>query len=257
MERVSLQPAYILHARPYRDTSALLEVFTAEHGRLTLVAKGVRRASRKRGAGAVPQPFAPLLLSFTGRSDLKTLTGSETAGAPVVLHGERLYSGMYLNELLVRLLHRFDPHPQLFAAYADALAALSRNSVPLDGALRRFELILLDELGYRVQFDIEGQAHRAVQADRDYQYDPAVGLTLSLDSQPGKHLFRGEELLAMARGEFDGPARLAARRLLREALAIHLGERPLNSRELFRQTVVSSGSEAGSKTAALDRRESQ
>ena len=236
MDRVSLQPAYVLHSRPYRDTSALLEVFTAEHGRLTLVAKGARRTSKKRGSGVVPQPFAPLLVSYTGRSELKTLTGNESAGAAIVLRGERLYSGMYLNELLVRLLHRFDPHPQLFAAYAEALNALARANIPLDGVLRRFELILLDELGYRIQFDMEGQAQRPVLEGCCYQYDPAAGLSLSSDGMSGQNQFRGVELLAMARGEFDGSARLAARRLLRQALSIHLGERPLNSRERFRQS---------------------
>ena len=126
--RVNLQPAYVLHSRPYRDSSALLEVLTPEHGRISLVARGVRNRSRRGSGAAQLQPFVPLLLSFTGRGELKTLTAKETVGAAISLRGERMFSGLYINELLVRLLHRHDPHPQLFALYGQTLEALQGNA---------------------------------------------------------------------------------------------------------------------------------
>jgi DNA repair protein RecO (recombination protein O) len=167
---------------------------------------------------------------------LKTLTGRESAGATVALRGERLYSGLYVNELLVRLLHRHDPHPRLFAAYGQALAALGDVAVPLDGTLRRFELTLLDELGYRLQLDIASDGGRSVS---HYRFDSELGLvgcsgadSSSTDRYPVDHL------VAMSRGEFDGAARQSAKRLLRQALAVHLGDRPLHSRALFQQAVL-------------------
>ncbi|MEM8661478.1 MAG: DNA repair protein RecO [Pseudomonadota bacterium] len=159
--RVKLQPSYVLHSRAYRDTSLLVEVFTAEHGRIGLVARGARRKSRNGSPAALLQPFAPMLLGFTGRGELKTLTATETAGRPQILVGERLYSGLYLNELLVRLLHRHDAHPKLFAAYGDALNGLA-SSGEIDGVLRQFELILISELGYGFELDVDGQTGAAV-----------------------------------------------------------------------------------------------
>lgn len=234
-ERVSLQPGYILHSRPYRDTSAMLEILTAEFGRLSLVAKGARRPSRK-GGGSSLQPFQPLLVSFSGRSDLKTLTAAETVGDAAALRGERLYSGLYLNELLVRLLHRHDPHPQLFAAYSSALKGLAAHGA-LDGLLRRFELALLEGLGYRLGFESCGASGEAIEGGTHYRFDADVGLVrCSPAHSQGASLYDGKSLLLMAAGEFDGEARHAAKRLLREALAVHLGDKPLNSRSLFRHS---------------------
>lgn len=249
VERVSLQPAYVLHRRPYRDTSALLDVFTAEHGRLTVVARGLRRPARK-AAGSHLEPFQPLLLSFSGRTDLKTLTASEHAGESFALRSDRLYSGLYLNELLVRLLHRHDPHPHLFAAYGDTLRALAGDAA-LDGLLRRFELKLLEELGYRLRFDSLGVTESAVEESACYRFDPGSGL-LFCEQGPGNAAgtYRGSELQAMAAGDFDGTARSAAKRLLREALAVHLGDRPLNSRTLFRHTTSRSPTAPGEMTEA-------
>lgn len=244
-ERVSLQPAYILHSRPYRDTSSILEVFTAEHGRLSLVAKGARRQSKKGSASANLQAFLPLLLSYAGRSELKTLVASEGAGAPFKLRAQRLFSGLYLNELLVRLLHRHDPHPTLFAAYGEALLHLA-ESAPLDGTLRSFELTLLDELGYRLRFDVDGFSSEPIQAKRRYRFDKDHGLVFHSESVVGSVIvYSGSDLLAMAAGTFDGDVSQPAKRLLREALAIHLGDAPLHSRALFRGSKVSSSQQSG------------
>lgn len=232
--RVNLQPSYIVHSRPYRDSSALLEVFTAEHGRLSLVARGARRQSRRGSTAAILQPFTPLLLSFSGRSELKTLTATESAGQTHALRGERMFSGLYLNELLSRLLHRHDPHPQLFAAYGIALEGLA-GSLELDSLLRRFELTLLNELGYSFDLNVDGASGEPVEEALCYQYDPGLGLVARIGgvAESGA-TYAGADLLAMAAGELDGPVKLTAKRLLRQALAAHLGDEPLRSRDLFR-----------------------
>ncbi|TXS95898.1 DNA repair protein RecO [Parahaliea maris] len=230
-----MQPAYLLHARPYRDSSQLLEMFTAEHGRISLVGRGVHRRARGGSLRATLQPFRPLLISFTGRSELQTLTAAESAAPGVRLGGERLFSGLYLNELLLRLLHRHDPHPTLFAGYGETLQQLAA-AAQSEGVLRQFELQLLEELGYG--FDPTADAHSG-ESVRDggwYRYSEGLGL---VQCQPGSSapgsLFPGADLLAISRGELGGPVSLTAKRLLRAVIAEHLGGRPLHTRELFRQ----------------------
>jgi DNA repair protein RecO (recombination protein O) len=231
--RVSLQPAYILHSRPFRDSSMLLEVLTAEQGRISLVARGARRRQRGGSTSALLQPFTPLLLGFSGRSELKTLTATEAAGRALLLRGERMFSGMYLNELLVRLLHRHDPHPQLFASYAASLDALAGQG-ELDEILRRFEFSLLTELGYGFALDLDGRSGEPVQPLDWYHYHPDFGLVARGPvADPQQPAFRGADLLALAADEFNAEVRVTAKRLLRLVLAAHLGDAPLRSRELF------------------------
>ncbi|SRR6056297_257490 len=235
--RVTLQPAYLLHRRPFRDSSQLLEVLTAEYGRLGLVARGVRRKSRGGSSGSLLQPFAPLLLSFSGGGELKTLTGVEAGGGIAALRGDALLSGFYLNELAVRLLHRDDPQPDIFAAYAVALAALADGGV-IEDALRAFEFNLLDALGYRVELVVNGADGGDISDEAFYTYRPGTGLipqaTSAVAEAPGG-LYRGSDLLAVARGDYRGSAGQTAKRLTRSALADLLGGRPLRSRELFLQ----------------------
>ena len=232
--RVNLQPAYLLHRRPYRDSSQLLELFTAEHGRLSLVAKGVHRKARGGTTGAVLQPFVPLLVSFSGRGELKTLTHAEVAGSPRRLTGATLFSGFYLNELMVRLLHRHDPHPPLFASYGDTLTALGQGD-SADSVLRRFELDLLQELGYSFALDAEADTGECLDRDGWYRLEPERGLVACVGGVAEVQRYYGGDLLAMASGDFSGSAARTAKRLLRHALAAQLGDTPLRSRALFRQ----------------------
>jgi len=234
----ALQPTFILHSRPYRDTSLLLEAFTPEHGRLSLVARGARRKARGGSNAALLQPFFPLLVSFGGRSELKTLKAVEAAAPALRLRGERVFSGLYMNELLVRLLHRDDPHPRLFAAYGEALEAVADGTV-IDDVLRRFEYTLLEELGYIFDLATEGDTGEAVKEGRWYHYQSDCGLVARRDvAEPATPTFAGDDLLSMAGGEFGGAARQTAKRLLRLALSEHLGQAPLKSRDLFRQHSV-------------------
>ena len=233
--RVLLQPAYVLHRRPYRDSSLLLDVFTPEFGRVGLVARGARQA-KSRGQ-AVLQAFQPLLLSWSGGGELASLAAVESGGPPRWLSGPALMSGLYLNELLARLLHRHDPHPDLYAAYQSALAALA-PAADLEPVLRIFEKRLLGELGYGLVLEHEADSGRPVEADRLYAYHLGAG-PVRCDSEERAMpapalLIRGDSLLALARECLDQATRLReAKRLMRAALAAHLGGRPLASRRLF------------------------
>jgi len=231
--RVKLQPAFVLHARPYRDTSQILDVLTPEYGRLALVAKGSRRRVRGGSTVALLQPFVPLLLSFSGRGEMKTLTGVEIAGPAKAPVGTRLYSGFYLNELLVRLMHRHDPHPILFSVYSETVKSLAGDG-QVDEALRRFEFNLLRELGFGFELALDGVSGQAVVAEHWYRFDTECGLVcVDGNEHADVPAFPGNELLAMAGGEFGQAVRSTAKRLLRQALASHLGDKPLKSRELF------------------------
>jgi len=238
--RIDLQPGYVLHSRPYRDSSALVEVFTAEYGRISLVARGARRQSRKGSGAALLQPFVPLLVSFSGRAELKNLVAVEPTRGMLPLRAARLYSGLYVNELLIRLLHRNDAHPRLFAAYDEVLHQLVASPA-VDAVLRQFEFTLLEELGYSVDPGLDGVSGRAIDPARWYLYEPGVGL-VAVDggsAEPGAG-YRGADLLAIKSGDLGGTARHTAKRLLREALAVHLGGTPLRSRELFRAAAPTS-----------------
>lgn len=250
--RVQLQPAYVLHARAYRDTSLILDVLTPEHGRLSIVARGARRQRRGRPGGAELRPLVPLLISFSGRAEMKTLTGSELAGPAPQARGERLFSALYLNELLTRLLHRHDPHPRLFAAYAETLGNIA-TTADVETLLRRFELTLLDDLGYGIALDVDSRTGSPVDPRRDYRFEPGLGL-VGMDTVAeggGVPAYAGADLLAMARGALDGPARDTAKRLLRAVLASHLGPEPLRSRELFPRSAASRGRAASEPSPSL------
>jgi len=233
-QRVELVIGYLLHQRPYRESSALLEIFTAAHGRVGLVARGVRSArSRQRGD---LQPFRQLRFSWQSRGDLGTLTAAESDGAVTALRSKALYSAFYLNELLIRLLARHDPHPALFSAYSSSLQLLGKGD-DVEVVLRRFEISLLQELGYGLQLDCDVETGEALRPDTLYDYHLESGPVGADSDLHSGFVFRGASLAAMARGEFSDPAVLLdAKRLLRAALKLYLGDKPLKSRELFRPT---------------------
>lgn len=218
------QPAYVLHSRAYRESSALVDFLTAQ-GRLRAVLRGARGK-----AGTLARPFVPLDVEFRGRGELKTVGRLEAAGIPNLLSGDALFSGLYLNELLIRLLPAEDPHPALFEHYAMSVLALAQGRA-LEPLLRAFEWRLLNELGYgfALDLDLHGQP---VVAGGLYRLQTDSGLVPVGQLQPG--VFQGAELLAMAEADWSVPGALAAaKRLMRQAMAPHLGGRPLVSRELF------------------------
>lgn len=227
----TLQPAWLLHRRPYRETSLLVEAFTPEAGRLALIAKGAR--SGRKGQAAILQPFQPLLLSWTLRGEVGTLTGAESRGQSVALHGTSLFSGFYLNELLMRLLARHDPHPELFDSYERTLRLLG-DGVQAEWSLRLFERDLLESLGYGLLLE-QSTAGEPIQAHTDYCYHLEHGPALAGEEARCLQL-SGAALLALASGELpDEQARREVKRLMRAALGLYLGNKPLQSRELFSQ----------------------
>lgn len=217
-------PAFVLHSRPYRESSALVD-FLTPGGRLRAVLRGARGK-----AGSLARPFVPLEVELRGRGELKNVARLEPGGAACWLDGNALFSGLYVNELLVRLLPAEDAHPQLFEYYQATLAALAAKR-PLEPLLRAFEWCLLGELGYGFALDVD-LAGKPVEPTQLYRLLPDAGLEPVALFQPG--LFLGEHLLAMAQVDWNTPGALAAaKRLMRQALAPHLGGRPLVSRELF------------------------
>ncbi len=222
---MSMLHAYFLHARPYRETSLLVDALTAEQGRVSGVWRGGRR--NKNG---VPQLFQPLLMDVAGEAELKNLRQVEMAGPALMLSGAALFSAFYLNEILVRLLPRDEPHPSLFVFYVETLGGLLGQDNPAL-LLRRFEGHLLDALGYGIDFGHDNESGEPVLAAFSYDFHPERGFSRS---RATKAMFSGVTLMQLAAGDFSSPeAAAAAKQVHRLALARLLGSRPLKSRELF------------------------
>lgn len=221
---------YVLHTRPYRETSQLVTLFSAAHGRFNAVS----RASRQQRGGNPLRPFCALRLGWRGKSELKTLSLAEPLRSPFLFVGARLYVGLYLNELLTRLLHEHEPYPQLFERYDKTLDILAQDG-EIEPVLRFFELTLLNDLGYGLQLDIDMDSGVAVEPELRYVFLPGEGVRLHRRSDRGSAVFSGDDLLAIAGLRLDGPHVLrAAKQLTRLALEPYLGNKPLLSRELFR-----------------------
>ena len=232
VERVEQQPAWLLHHRPFRDTSRILDLLSRDYGRVSVVARGSRSAKSK--LKGILRPFMPLSVSWVARSDLGTLTGAEIGGEPVSLGGDALLSGYYLNELLLNLMHRHDPQPEIFEAYSATVAILAgtRDVAP---QLRVFELELLRLLGYALDVEHDYASNEVLEPGARYEYRPAHGAARVGDRQ-GHMVFSGAELLAIAAGRFEDNATLvAANRLLRGVIAYHLDGKELKSRKVLRE----------------------
>lgn len=218
--RLQQQPAYVLHSRPYRETSLLLECLTRDHGRIGVVARGVRGA-RTRLRRAELEPLQPLLLDLLQRGELATLAGVEPAGRAHALHGDAVLAGLYLNELVVRLTGRDDPFPQLYAAYAQTLARLAGGE-PLAWTLRRFERDLLDAIGYALPLREDAHSGAALDPQGSYLYQVGDGAVACVPGSP--HCLRGADLLALADDRMpDAQALRTLRDMMREVIRFHLG----------------------------------
>lgn len=230
--RVDLQPAYVLHTRPYRDTSLLIDLLTRDYGRITAVARGVRQA--KGHKRQLPNPFHRLLINWQGKSELKLITGFETDNHYLQLQGKHLYSGFYINELLVRLLPEHDLIRDLFPVYESTLDALNINQ-EIEPLLRRFEFLLLQGLGYGLDFRCDCRTAEVINPGAFYLCNNLEGFFLAhVDSDP-RELIQGVHLLSIGANNFSEPeTRRIAKRLSRLLLRPLLGNKPLKSRELFK-----------------------
>lgn len=228
-QRVEGAAAFLLHSYPFSETSLILEIFAREHGRLALLARGARRPrSALRGT---LHAFQPLELSWFGGGEVKTLAKAEWLGGMPLLRGPGLLVGYYLNELLMKLMPREDPHATLFDAYASALAALSRGATEA-GELRRFEKILLRELGYGLRLEHDAQG-RPVEPQRRYRYQVERG-ALPAEEDASGQLVTGKTLLDLAEDNYADPRTLLeAKQLMRVLLAHYLEGQPLQTRRVF------------------------
>lgn len=273
----TLQPAYILHYTQYQESSFIVDAFTLNHGRIALMARSARNS--KPRTRALYQPFRPLLLSWVGAGDLRTLTGIEESGPAIELLNAELACGYYFNELVIRLLGKDQPQPMIFAHYSLALADLANGDRPFEVVLRTFELQLLDTLGVLPNLAHCTSDGLPVDPPRQYRYHPANSVAVPTNETPTKNriaepsgdaannqylglqkekhrlaegdtrnvsvhadgmtpdkgiLVSGATLMAMAELDFSDPSTLSeAKVLMRAVLRVHLGDKPLRSRELF------------------------
>lgn len=229
-----LQPTYILHTRPYRDTSLLIDALTLEQGCISLIAKAARRPrGRSARFQAGLQAFTPLLCAWRGKTDLFQLLKAEVRPTPrITLSGKQLLCGFYLNELLIRLLPRQDAYPALFEHYESTLLDLADSP---QQALRGFEKTLLIELGYALQLTQDSQTAETIRPEYNYQFIPSQGLVYSLRTPSHTAaVFSGESLLAIEHEQWDDPRYLVeAKRLFRLAINHLLEGKTLHSRQLW------------------------
>ena len=218
--RIEQQPAYVLHARPYRETSLLLECLTREHGRLGVIARGVR-GEKARLRRAQLEPFQPVAMDLLLRGELATLTAVESVGVPLRMIGDAALASLYLNELVVRLTERQDPFPGLFDVYAKTLVRLATGE-PLAWTLRRFERDLLEAIGYGLQLEYDSENGEPLESDGHYRYLVDQGAVRSVASHA--KVVRGSDLLALQQDQMPDNAGLRALRdLMREIIRFHLG----------------------------------
>ena len=229
--RHDAEAGYVLHTYPFRETSLLIEAFTRNLGRISLVARGARRP--KSGLRGMLLSFNPLAISWSGKAELKTLHGAEWRGGFMALKGTALICGFYINELLLKLLHRDDPHAQLFDDYEQALRDLSAG-VDLAATLRRFEISLLRELGYALALDRDASSDQPIESQRHYTYVIERGPVSAELMQNGVKL-DGKTLLDMHAGEYVDPiTRQQSKHLMRTLIGHYLGNQTLHSRQLLR-----------------------
>ncbi len=235
--RAELEPGFVLHSYPYKETSLIVEALTRHYGRVGLLARGARRArSAVRGTLLA---FHPLRLSWTASAELGTLTAAEWSGGQPSLGGLPLMCGFYLNELLLRLLPREDAHEALFDAYASAVARLASGADPA-GLLRGFELSLLRELGYAPPLDHDPASGLPVQAALRYRYLPERGPVESEGAERGRGedeiTVSGQTLLDMARDDYSrAETREESRRLLRRLIVARLSGQTLHTSDMLRE----------------------
>lgn len=228
--RVAGQPGFVLHSYPYKETSLIVDVFTRDYGRIALIAKGAKRPhSRLRG---VLQTFQPLSVGWAGKAEVRTLTSAEWIGGLLPLEKSALLSGFYLNELLVKLLARDDPHPALFDHYIATLNQLGHGE-PVSIVLRKFERALLKETGVGGDFSTCASTGDPVEAERIYVVDPERGPRPAYPADTVPRV-SGKTLLDMEREDYaDAATQTQSKFLMRFLLAHHLGGAPLNTRQIL------------------------
>lgn len=236
------QPAYILHSRPYRETSVIATLLTPDHGKLNAVIKGARsKTKRSASKGAILQPFQKLLVEWREKpnasSDLVSLRAFEADTLRFPLEAESSFCGLYLNEILYRLLYNGVAVDTLFDHYEQALFALLRSENRIEQAwvLRQFEFQLLEAMGLNLNCESDAQ-HNPIQPDLNYLFYPEMGAYPTSDEEVSGNgvLISGECLLKLSRLQFCEQCLPVWKRLLRHVLKLYLGSKPILARQLFR-----------------------
>lgn len=230
---VYLQPAFILQQRKYRETSLIIDALTRDFGRVSVLAKGVRKIKSK--SAGILQPFIPLSMSYVGKAELKTLSAverrvgsGEKIRAYSELQGLALYCGFYINELVTCFLHKYDPHPEVFDCYSECLFALADGSGGREAALRQFELNLMENVGYGLALELDDTG-KAIKPSAKYGFNVGRGAVESVNGA-----FAGKTLLALSAGELTDPQVLSeAKILMRSVIDVYLQGRQLKSRAVI------------------------
>lgn len=236
MNSADLVHSFVLHSRPFKESSLILDLFTLDFGRCSVLARGVR-GSKNNNKRALLQPFQPLSLSWVGRSDLKTLKQMEATQPSYALVGIPSLSGLYMNELIMKLLIQWDPHPDIFNVYQSSLIRLSAKENP-SAVLREFELGLIEELGYGIDWfhDIHGDA---IEMDLDYGFMPEQGFVLLTQAPQNSLKAQGKHIQAIGQRDWQQSGSLAlARKMCRTIIDPLIGYKDLNSRKLLQQTLA-------------------
>ncbi|MGB1612126.1 MAG: DNA repair protein RecO [Arenicellales bacterium] len=229
--RIKGEPGFILHRRPYSESSLLVDIFSRHHGRLTAIAKGAR--GLKSAFRGMIRPFALTTLGWSGKGEVKTLTQCEWAGPDFDLKGPGLYCGFYINELLLKFIQRYDPHERLFDQYLKSIIGMNQGE-STQGILRVFEKALLNETGYGLQLERDHESGEALQPEQQYQYRPGMGAFVRISNETGGVMVRGSSLIALRNEHgFDETALRELKHLHRAVFQYLLDGKTLASRMVF------------------------
>ncbi|MFV2061454.1 MAG: DNA repair protein RecO [Gammaproteobacteria bacterium] len=227
--RFALRDAFILHSRAYKESSLLIDLFTRDYGRVSVIAKGVKK--RKRSLFGVLQPFTPILVSWVGKTELHTLTNVELNGVFKYLYGTNLLCGYYVNELILRFLHKEDPHEILYEAYSEIILSL-KSASNIEANLRKFECILFQELGYGLNLTIEVETGQKVELHKSYYFEIEQGPVLEKLSESSIQI-SGETLLSLENGNLVNKTSLyESKKLMRYIINYYLAGKPLKTHQL-------------------------
>ena len=231
-KRVLKQPTWILHQRPYRDTSSIIDIFTRDFGRVSIIAKGGRSPKSKfRG---LLRPFFPIKLSWYSGKNLGNLVEIDVAGKPYNLIGDSLLSAYYLNELILKFLVKDDPQVEIFDLYSRTILDLIETG-DIASVLRKFELEFLKLIGYGLNLEFEAVTHLPVRDDLFYEYNPGIGLVIS-DKKNDQYVFSGTDINAINQGDFQEKKTVkSANRLLKSIINFHLDGRRLKTRRVLEE----------------------
>jgi len=230
--RITEQPAFVLHSYFYKETSLIVEAFSKDYGRIALIAKGAKKPhSRLRG---VLQTFQPLMLNWSGRSELRTLTAAEWVGGMMPLENSALLYGFYVNELLLKLTAREDPHPGLFDHYVTTLTRLAHtDSSQVQIVLRQFELAILKETGVGADLSVNMHDGQPVDPNEVYIVDPEGGPRIAQMNDTSLRV-SGKTLLDMVNEEYSDPiTQVQSKLLMRTLLAYHLNGAQIQTRQIL------------------------